>query len=74
MIAETPMPETKAERQASEDAWELVRCEQSKVKAKEIRANPKRFAAAVKHLKKENEERRKAMQKENTAREKAVKK
>jgi len=44
-----------------------------KTECAEIRKNPKRFAAAIKHIKKENEERRKAMQKENAARDRAVK-
>lgn len=62
------------EQKASEDAYTLIRCEQLKTEAAEIRRSPSRFAAAIKHIKKENEERRKAMQKENAARQSAVKK
>ena len=58
--------------QAQDDAYTLIQCEVYKTKAAEIRANNKRFNAAVKHIKKENAERRKAMQKENAARSKAV--
>lgn len=75
MIGETAMSvETKAQQEASNDAYELVYFEQLKVKTTEIRKSPKRFTAAVKHIKKENEERRKAMQKENMARASATKK
>lgn len=69
-----PHNQTKVEYQASEDAYDLVYFEQLKVKTTEIRKSPKRFAAAVKHIKKENEERRKAMEKENIARASATKK
>ena len=68
------MPNTKAEMQASEDAYVLVRTEQLKTEAAEIRKSPKRFNAAIKHIMKENEERRKAVQKEKAARASAVKK
>ena len=68
------MPETKAEMKASEDAYTLVRFQQMKSEDAEVRNSPGRFAAAVKHIKKENEERRKAIQKENAARQSAVQK
>ena len=68
------MPETKAEQKAAEDAYTLIRFEQLKTESAEIRKNAKRFSAAVAHIKKENEERRRAMQKENAARASAVKK
>ena len=77
MIGETaimPHNQTKAEYQASEDAYDLVYFEQLTVKTAEIRKSPKRFDAAVKHIRKENEERRKAMQKEDMARASATKK
>lgn len=64
---------TKAEMQAESDAYDLVHCEQLKTKCAEIRSNSKRFAAAVKHIMKENEERQKAVKKENAARDRAVK-
>ena len=66
--------ETKAEQQVSSDAYDLVYFEQLKDKTAEIRKSSTRFAAAIKYLKKENEERRKAMQKENVQRDKAMKK
>lgn len=68
------MTETKAEMKAGEDAYTLVYFQQLKTEDAEIRKSPSRFAAAVKHIKKENEERRKAMQKENEARAIAMKK
>lgn len=73
MMPTEVMPQTKAQMQASEDAYTLVHSEQLKTQATEIRNSTSRFAAAVKHIKKEKEERRKAMQKENEARSSAVK-
>lgn len=74
MMPETQaMPMSKAQVQASDDAYTLVYFQQLKTKDAEIRKDSKRFDAAVKHIKKENEERRKAMQKENEARASAVK-
>lgn len=68
------MLETKAEQKASQDAYTLIRYEQLKTESAEVRKSPKRFAAAIKHIKKENEERRKAIQKENKQRASAMKK
>ncbi len=59
--------------QAREDAYTLVRAEELKTETNKIRKSPKRFAAAVKIIKKENEERRRAIQKETAARSAAVK-
>ncbi len=74
MITEDMKAQLSAEQKASDDAYNLIACEQLKTKAAEVRRNPKRFAAAVKYIEKENEERRKAVQKENAARASAVKK
>jgi len=66
--------ETKAQQQVSSDAYDLAYFEMLKNKTTEIRKSPNRFAAAIKYIKKENEELRKAMQKENVQRDKAMKK
>lgn len=67
------MTMTKAEEKASSDAYDLVRYQELKTLDAEIRKAPKRFAAAVKHIMKENAERRKAIQEENAVRDRAVK-
>ena len=65
-------PQISKEERANSDAYSLVRAEESRIEAQEIRKDPKRFAAAVAQIKKENKERKEAMKKEMAARSKAV--
>ena len=66
-------PKITAAQRADQDAYTLVRFQEMKDENAVIRKDTKRFNAAVKVIKKENEDRRKAMKKTNAARSEAVK-